>query len=559
MHMAGKRYADYTQEIMNEHARLVELNDWEEYQKFVTLIRDVATQTGIPDWKMQADYYELSLMKMKNQHAPVKRSDEEILGLMLELLAKAQKANIPHIEHRIRFDIIQDYFHKLKNYELAIEHCNMQDRRLQTVSSDDYPEKAHCYLQIAEIYYQFKDYPKAIYHIEKILNEQETLHNQIRRIGALNLLGLCYRYHINDLNRSDSCFQAIIQTNYIRPQDEQLRYIFEGMGEGNIGRNMYMRGAYDEAIPLFKSSMEKMLQDNDYGYAAGVAIYLASIYLKKDSTAEAKRYMDLAYDYYRKEPRESHLAFMYETTSKYYAATGNPTLSMAFMDSTLAARKQYEDQFNAMILLRMEQKESARKQQLLEHEKIRNRNYFLFAAAGCVLLSIALGLRIFYSRAIVRKNKGLYLQIKEYDRLVKELEAKTKKRYQPAKPADNHTGGTAQQRKLVSCLHDFLLLNSNFTNPDIEKSQLVSELTTNKTYLYEAVRAVTGKSLQDYINRFRLEEARRLLESQSGQTIETVADKCGFHSYLAFYRAFREHYKMNPADYRKMAKMNRQE
>jgi len=92
------------------------------------------------------------------------------------------------------------------------------------------------------------------------------------------------------------------------------------------------------------------------------------------------------------------------------------------------------------------------------------------AAAGCVLLSIALGIRISYSRAIVRKNKGLYLQIKEYDRLVKKLELKTKKRYQPAKPVDENTGGTVQQCKLVSRLHDFLLLNSNFTNPDIEKS-----------------------------------------------------------------------------------------
>ena len=151
MAMAGKRYAEYGQELENEFSRLITLYDTLEFQKFANQIEEVATKTGSMEWKLQSDYYELSLIKMKNHYAQTKRSNEELLGLMHELLKKAQEASVPQIEFRIRYDIIQDYFYLFKNYELAFEQIHVQYQRLQTVSSDDYPEKTDCYIQISNI------------------------------------------------------------------------------------------------------------------------------------------------------------------------------------------------------------------------------------------------------------------------------------------------------------------------------------------------------------------------------------------------------------------------
>jgi len=83
---------------------------------------------------------------------------------------------------------------------------------------------------------------------------------------------------------------------------------------------------------------------------------LAAVYLAQGNTAEAKRYIDIALDYYSRWPRESVLPLIYETMSKYYAMTGNTLLSIAYMDSTLAENKRQAEEFNAIQIVRVEQR-----------------------------------------------------------------------------------------------------------------------------------------------------------------------------------------------------------
>jgi AraC-like DNA-binding protein len=194
-------------------------------------------------------------------------------------------------------------------------------------------------------------------------------------------------------------------------------------------------------------------------------------------------------------------------------------------------------------------------------EKVRNRNYFLFAAGGCVLLVITLGIWVYYSRTVMRKNQGLYLRLKEQDGLAEELE-KIKTQYQPAKEDlsdDENSGqqGNAQQRRLVARLKDYMLRDNNYAKTEIERDKVVYQLTTNKTYLFESVKAVTGKSLQEYINELRIVEAKRLLQAQPDLSIQSIVDSCGFTSRSTFYRLFDEHYQISPSEYRKFARKNR--
>jgi AraC-like DNA-binding protein len=196
--------------------------------------------------------------------------------------------------------------------------------------------------------------------------------------------------------------------------------------------------------------------------------------------------------------------------------------------------------------------------------KERNRNYFLFSLGVCLLLLILLGIGIYYNRIITKKNRGLYRQIKEQDYLKEELEQLTR-RYEnlldSVPPSveieveeESKRPGDKQQNELVRRLNKYLLDDKNFSNTDIDLDGLAPLIATNRRYLFESVKVVTGKTLMEYIHTLRLNEARQLLDNNFDLTIEAIAADSGFNNRQTFYRLFKEQYNISPAEYRKMVK-----
>lgn len=178
-------------------------------------------------------------------------------------------------------------------------------------------------------------------------------------------------------------------------------------------------------------------------------------------------------------------------------------------------------------------------------EKKRNFHYFLFALGACLILTVLLACVFYYNRVITNKNRNLYKQIKEQDRLTDEL----------SWAMQNGTlSYTGEQFDLVTQLRDYLLTGDNITNVDINRDDIITALGTNKNTLSEAVKAVTGKSPMEYIRTMKIEEARRLLGNHPELTIESVAYSCGFNIPSTFYRLFKKEYGISPSAYRKMAK-----
>ena len=193
---------------------------------------------------------------------------------------------------------------------------------------------------------------------------------------------------------------------------------------------------------------------------------------------------------------------------------------------------------------------------------MRNRNYFLFALGGCILLTLVLGGYVYYNRLILRKNRALYLRIKEQERLAEELQEAERQREEA--DAATHVGDAEtareqarlhQQRELVARLHDYLLSDRNFANPKLDAAEIALALSTNRTTLFDTLKAVTGQTPVEYIRALQLQESKRMLETDSRLTIAAIAEECGFNSSRTFYRHFREQYNITPTEYRKIANM----
>jgi AraC-like DNA-binding protein len=270
----------------------------------------------------------------------------------------------------------------------------------------------------------------------------------------------------------------------------------------------------------------------------------------------------------------ANLKKVYACLMRIYALTGNKDKTDEYFDKYIAVVEKTSDKNMQNAIQELEVKYEVDKHVAEKErnriEKERNRNYFLFALAGCILLGVALGIWIYYNRTIVKKNRGLYRQIKEQDRLAEKLDAMTKQYEQveqlmpeaveggdgaveTLRAASLRLPGNRQQRQLVSRMHEFLLKDRYFTQCDLDIQKIILQMTTNRTSLFEAFKAVVGKTPMEYINRLRLDEAKRLLDN-SALTIEAIAMDCGFGTSNTFYRQFRECYRITPTEYRRVAK-----
>ena len=90
-----------------------------------------------------------------------------------------------------------------------------------------------------------------------------------------------------------------------------------------------------------------------------------------------------------------------------------------------------------------------------------------------------------------------------------------------------------------------------YTDPDLNRSDLAQRLATNDHYISDAISEGTGgKTLQQFLNGYRLKHAMRLL-TDTNDSIEQVAFASGFNSRQVFTRVFRNEYGMSPSDYRR--------
>ena len=375
-------------------------------------------------------------------------------------------------------------------------------------------------------------------------------------------MGLCYLHAFNDLDRSDSCFRAIMQVDYLLPEEARFRDLWNGIAEGNLGYNMLRREAYDEAIPLLKSSMENVLKFDDYAFASGPALNLADIYMKMNKLSEAKRYLDLAMDYNRRMPREGRPARIYTLLSKYCAATGNPTLSMAYADSMVAAYKKDEAQFNALQLMRVEQRrhlsEQREKEKQLYVEKLKSDNYLKIGIIVLAMLFVVCGL-LFYTIVLYHRKKAAH------QHLANKLQAWAQTHTEiimpeiPAGQADTPEPHHRKTQDAPPDETDFLIMQEIehlMTAKEIYKDaaltldSLAQRLQTKRNYVSIAINRCTGKNFNTYINEYRIKESIRLLASGNKKlSIEGIAFSTGFNDRKTFYRAFKKITGLSPTEF----------
>ena len=90
-----------------------------------------------------------------------------------------------------------------------------------------------------------------------------------------------------------------------------------------------------------------------------------------------------------------------------------------------------------------------------------------------------------------------------------------------------------------------------YCNPDFQLTDLRKVLPMNRTYLSQFINTEYGCSFYQFVNRYRIDEAKHLMQEQPGMKMADIATRCGFSSRTAFTNTFTREVGISPTEWSK--------
>ncbi len=89
----------------------------------------------------------------------------------------------------------------------------------------------------------------------------------------------------------------------------------------------------------------------------------------------------------------------------------------------------------------------------------------------------------------------------------------------------------------------------NHINEKIYLSDMANELFVNKSYLTTKFKAITGKTVIEYVTELKIDEAKRLLKT-TDKTLSQISEQLAFSSQSYFQNVFKKETNMTPQEFR---------
>lgn len=93
------------------------------------------------------------------------------------------------------------------------------------------------------------------------------------------------------------------------------------------------------------------------------------------------------------------------------------------------------------------------------------------------------------------------------------------------------------------------LISDQLENPDLDVNYVAMQMAMSRASLYNKLKALTGISIGDYINKYRMTRVMELLADKNLSILE-VSEKAGFTNQRYFSTVFKQAYGMTPSKYR---------
>lgn len=268
-------------------------------------------------------------------------------------------------------------------------------------------------------------------------------------------------------------------------------------------------------------------------------------------------YLDLSEHWRNKSPKVNASPGYYEQMYRVSMIIYDYNRALRYLEESALQREQISKKNKASVLgnIRAEfdyQLQKARikelkTQNLLKTERIRRQKTISWGVGIVLMIS-------FVSIMKIRKQyqnlglsyKNLVIKHIEVDSLNGQLLLNQK-------PKQQKRSGVfiKEEGRIILALTNLLENEKIYRRPHLNLTSFAEELDTNTSYLSTIINAHFQMNFKSLVNKFRIDEARKLLVSVEGAnySIEGIANEVGFQSRSVFYMTFKKTTGLTPASY----------
>ncbi len=460
------------------------------------------------------------------------------------------------------YDLLGNYYYFRSNFEKAVEAYIKAGKLWEKIGREK--KIANMYGNIGLIYCDMNKYDDAIdfyLKAEKIfkkINDNYSIANVNNSIGIAKIANNDTAEALVYYKKALSIAQQFSNDTINKKKGSLIAIIY-----GNIANLYSQQNLFDKALKYHFNSLKEFNRIEDNRNVSTSLNNIAVIYRKQNKLIKSIEYSNKALILCKQINKITTLHLVYKNLSASYELLDEHKKALEFYKKYKTINDSiYNEKTNSKIINLIKEHEIAIKERqnisLKDKNKIQVIRLF-YALIVMLLILVILVILVFLYKQSVQKNKELV-------KINLEIVASEKSAVAP-KIVSNKLNDTkklvnSDTKKYAGLEIDDELINSLYQNiikaveeerifmrSDITVQKFAEHINTNSSYLSRVINQKIGVNFSNFINNYRVKEARKLLADNSTKkyTIEHISSKVGFKSISTFNRAFKKFTGITPS------------
>ena len=461
-----------------------------------------------------------------------------------------QKVNDKDMMAWIYLDIGNLYFIQKDKSSIAIEHYEKAVALFTELGETQGIIVANNNLGL--IYKDRKEYEKALGYFYRDVELCKKINDPEDQVLALSYIGQVYL----SKQKNDSAkkyFDKGFQLATTKKLKEWIAYSYDNYASIDKARRHT-----EQAIRNYENALKIYYETDDKLNIATILQKMSYVYAQDKNYSKAIDYSQQALEVAEQNKLISSSIEILPVLADYYDEIKDHPSAFYYLNryhhlkesDIVRNQQQIQEEYEKDI--RNKEKELFEKEQALKDAEITQQRFLIyFSLLGFLVFLCLFAVILLRNRQLKESYQHLFDNSVELIRKDKELhDIKTKEKYATSLLSDE-TNTVLYNNLLKLVAEEKIYLNNKLTIEDVAK-----KLNTNRTYLSQIVNEKTGNNFNNFINKYRIQEAQICLlnDEIKAYNIEGIAQTVGFSSKSTFNGAFKKFTGLTPSEFMQMKK-----